>query len=383
MKILLVNPNLNLNTPGGDTVQLLATKSALEKMGNKVDILKSDSSYGYSNYDIVHFFNIQKSMVFETVREMLRIRAFGLPIALSTIYWNPVTLKVDESLQQQKHIYFRKRLRQWLEKITKTSILPLSEMESSHQRFIYENLFLEYTRFGVHLSDVLLPNGHGELTQLLFDLSVPKDRIHAHIIPNGVSNGLLQIQPAPDEFRKKWGLKDFVLCVGRVSLVKNQHALIQAMHGLNLPLVCIGQNEGYYADECRKLARTLKIDVKFLGHMPQEHLASAYAAASAHVLPSWRETPGLASLEAAALGCKIVVTPYGTTLEYFENYAWYCQPDNVLSIRWAIVEALNSPKEDGLKDRIRQNYTWDIAAQKTLAAYECVLSTSRLIKHIR
>ena len=43
-----------------------------------------------------------------------------------------------------------------------------------------------------------------------------------------------------------------------------------------------------------------------IDHLPQELLASAYAAAGVHALPSWMETCGLVSLEAALCGTPLV-----------------------------------------------------------------------------
>ncbi len=55
-------------------------------------------------------------------------------------------------------------------------------------------------------------------------------------------------------------------------------------------------------------------------------LASAYAAARVFALPSWFETPGLAALEAALAGCAVVITPYGSTREYFGDLVEYARP---------------------------------------------------------
>ena len=71
-----------------------------------------------------------------------------------------------------------------------------------------------------------------------------------------------------------------------------------------------------------------------------EELRQLYRAASVHACVSWYETPGLVSLEAALSGCKLVVTPGGSTREYFGEDAFYCRPDDAASIRAAVVQAL-------------------------------------------
>jgi len=98
-------------------------------------------------------------------------------------------------------------------------------------------------------------------------------------------------------------------------------------------------------------------------------LAGIYVLAGVHVLPSWRETPGLASLEAGAAGCRIVSTSIGSAQEYFGENAWYCDPGDISSIRRAVTCALSSPLPATLRDHILACYTWEEAAKTTLEGY--------------
>ena len=77
--------------------------------------------------------------------------------------------------------------------------------------------------------------------------------------------------------------------------------------------------------ECRRAGEGL---VAWLGRLDHDDplLASAYAAARVFALPSWFETPGLAALEAALAGCAVVITPYGSTREYFGGLVAYARP---------------------------------------------------------
>jgi hypothetical protein len=82
------------------------------------------------------------------------------------------------------------------------------------------------------------------------------------------------------------------------------------------------------------------------------------AGAVCHALPSHIETPGLASLEAAMVGCLPVVGECAPVREYFGDTAVYCDPMSVDSIRSAIVEAANPdrPRPDG--NALRQRFAW-------------------------
>ena len=103
-------------------------------------------------------------------------------------------------------------------------------------------------------------------------------------------------------------------------------------------------------------------------------MANTFGRYKVHVLPSWLETPGLSQLEAAACGCNIVSTDRGSTVDYFGDMAFYCNPSEISSIGAAIddcFENLKSPKE--MSDFILDQYTWDQSGKQTLQAYQEVL----------
>ena len=73
------------------------------------------------------------------------------------------------------------------------------------------------------------------------------------------------------------------------------------------------------------------------------------------------------------MGCNLVITEKGDTREYFENFAFYCDPYSVDSIREAIIKAYQTPVNQALRERIMNNFTWDKAAEKTLEGYRKIL----------
>jgi glycosyltransferase involved in cell wall biosynthesis len=73
------------------------------------------------------------------------------------------------------------------------------------------------------------------------------------------------------------------------------------------------------------------------------------------------------------MGKNIVVTTKGDTYDYFEDYAFYCEPDDVLSIKNAIDDAYNSQVNPKLKQKILEKYTWEQTAVETLKAYELAM----------
>lgn len=85
------------------------------------------------------------------------------------------------------------------------------------------------------------------------------------------------------------------------------------------------------------------------------------------------ETPGLSSLEAGIMHTNVVVTKKGDTEDYFKQYAFYCEPDDLSSIRKAVKQAFNTPFDERFLERIRDNYKWEDTAQQTYQGYKSIM----------
>jgi glycosyltransferase involved in cell wall biosynthesis len=221
-------------------------------------------------------------------------------------------------------------------------------------------------------SSCLLPNSTAE-QQVLGRRFNLRNKLIA-VVPNAVDP--LFAEGDGSRFKQRYGLENFVLCVGRFEPLKNQLRLVQAMGDLEMPLVLIGSPNPNHRKYFRRLvqkASMTRAPTLVLGPMTARELADAYAAAKVHVQPSWVETTGLASLEAGLAGCNLVVARLPPVREYFGDYVWYCDPGDVSSIRRAILEAWASPPRSELSEHIRKNYTWERAAQVTRKAYREVL----------
>jgi glycosyltransferase involved in cell wall biosynthesis len=223
----------------------------------------------------------------------------------------------------------------------------------------------------------LLPNSETEIHHLESVLGL-SGRLHSYsmVVPNGVVRELYDpLPPTNLSFQEKYGVNGFVLEVARIQSAKNQAGLILALFDLDIPIVFVGQPSPYesdYVNRCHKLAEQ-RGKVYFTGPLPPHELGSIYASAAVHVLPSWRETPGLASLEAAAAGCKVVSTSLGSAFDYFGKLAWYCDPSDSDSLRQAVMQALDSPTSNQLRELVLERYTWEIAAETTLTAYNLAI----------
>src|SRR5690349_1458825 len=82
--------------------------------------------------------------------------------------------------------------------------------------------------------------------------------------------------------------------------------------------------------------------------LPREELPALYRRARVHALPSLRESPGLATLEAALEGCRCVVGIHAPVEEYFGDEAFVCDPEDEASIGRALRGAWDAPASDRL-----------------------------------
>ena len=169
----------------------------------------------------------------------------------------------------------------------------------------------ERLRVLLRQADGLLPNSWLELQALRNDLQWEGDCFE--IAHYGVDPSLF-LDADPELFREQTGLKEpFIMQAGRIEPGKNQAMLCWALRKTDVPIVLIGGSKHWpsYAELCRSISGP---KLTIIDHIPQHLLASAYAAAAVHTLPSWMETCGLVSLEAALSGTPLVGSTFGMNL---------------------------------------------------------------------
>jgi len=360
MKILMIaRPNL-FTYPGGDTTQVVNTAKALEKIGVECDI--NPVHYDYAKYDLVHFFNI-----IDPEDILGHLKHLKSPYVVSTIYC--IYDEYDRYHRSRwSSFLYRFISRNGMEYLKTTAKWLIKGENLSSYEFLWRGHKRSIQKI-LRGAACLLPNSENEYRRLLNDMGVEREYV---VVPKGVN--LNFFKPAPSQDRSS------ILCVGRIEGCKNQLNLIKALEETNIPLYLVGQpakNQQAYYQKCKTTAGS---QVHFPGFVSQEKLINYYSNARVHVLPSWFETTGLTSLEAAIMGCNIVVSNRGDVRDYFGNDAFYCDPGNTTSIREAILKAYHAPFNPKLADRIRKTYNWKTAAQKTLEGYQLALGKNKSAK---
>jgi len=332
----------------GTRVQILKTKEYINKLypNIKIDFFHQEES-DLQQYDIFHNFTMNR----DTAEIFAYAKKRGLKTVLSPIYWNSKNFLIDAYGVFAAYFY----------KFLKKFVGP------------YSGSILGWGQMMIDNADVILPNSQMEVEIIRKDFKINTSQA-IDVVYNAVDEEFMHGDPSL--FRETFKIyDDFVLYVGRIDERKNTLRLIKAMNELkDVRLVLIGSylNKEYY-EKCTSEANKNIIFIKEM-ERKSRMLPSAYAAAKVFVLPSWYETPGLAALEAGIAGANIVITMYGSTKEYFRDYADYVEPSSIKDISSKIASSLNKNKTDKLQTHILTNFTWEKIVRKLASVYDSVVT---------
>ncbi len=361
IKVAMVIRGDALTVKGGDSIQFAATARYLRSLGCSVtEFIGPQQFQSYKGYDLVHIFNLQTIKF--SLGEARKVASLGVPLVLSTIYWDFESNEqaIIDSLQSTP----KGRLA--------VTILGF-KLAKSLKRLSLRFRFKGPRRRLLNMASILLPNSWQEVCQLekVFELSL---RERSFVVKNAIDSKLFAVSASPPQSIVIRGFHsgNYILQVGRVESAKRQVESIKAAKKLGIPIVIVGKiQEQWYFDLCREEATGHQVLI--VDECSQDELVGYYSHCKVHILPSLRETPGLASLEAAACGANIVTTEIGSAKEYFGDQAYYCNPYDSASIEAALRAAWGHewPNED-LRGLVLKEYTWEKTADETLAAYRIV-----------
>jgi glycosyltransferase involved in cell wall biosynthesis len=392
MKILYQS-RLDLYDPkGGDTVQMEKTKNAIEKIDPsiKIDIDTSLKAKNINNYDLVHLFNLD--WVCETYPQALWAKQHGKKIVLSAIHHSEDEVKLYESrykfdIRRVYNLIFTSQpLRdEW--KNVYRSVFNLKKLYPTILQILGGIRNLQHDI--LTLSDAVLVQTEKEAEDISKDFDIKVENWHK--IVNGVDIAVFKNADNAkfiELVKQKTGVdltgKKIILNVGRVEPRKNQLSLIQAFKSLkkrhyldDYVLVFIGAFSKYSPEYRFRFNWNLKLkrsQIIYLGQQPHEYVAAAMSHPGIYVHPSWFETTGLVALEALVSGMKVVISGERAQ-EYLGKLADYCNPDNIKSIEYAILQAVErkNPSAEEV-DQISKSYNWEETAKQTIKVYKELLN---------
>lgn len=354
------------SSPGGAQIQIMKTSAGLKKLGVECDIITSPAGVDWEKYDIIHLSDL--TWVYDLLRYLECLKNVRKPKVLSTIYWPFDDYAANGAPFIQRMIFKLFGVNGF--EFAKAAVKCVTQRNLVYLRGVTRS-YIGNQRSIANQVDWFLPNAETEQQAMNHRLGLNKTNYS--VVNNAIDVSLFDVLRSVKTYEK---VPNTVVCVGRIDPRKNQMALLNALYSdRDIRITFIGQpgpNSRGYAEELKKRAE-VRGNVEFLMQMPQREVFEHLLTSQVHALPSWVETPGLVSLEAAYADCSIVVGKRGSVGDYFRDYAWYCEPDSPESIRKAVLEALQNKPSQGLKTLIRQEYSWDYAAKQTYEAYQTIL----------
>ncbi len=373
MKVLILGRIDLFEKRGGDTVQIENTLSELKKMGLEAEV-KTDLRFDPEGFDLVHVF--QLDWIPEMYFYVKRAVDYKKPVVLSPIHHNVNEVKKFDD----EYVFDFRRISKVLfqDQFSRDTFKNLYRSLYDHRRLM-PTLYAVFHGFKnmqkkmLEWSKIILVQTQAEARDLQDTFQVKVDWVK---VPNGVSKDYLKLQ----DLINPLAFNDYVISVGRIEPRKNQLNIISAVKklreetGKDIHLVFIGnlgskkhmEYTKYFCEELKK-----NDWITHLSKIPYEKMPAYYKFAKVCVSASWFETTGLTSLEALFCGTNAVASGERAK-ECLGNYASYCSPDNVESIKQALKQEFFAPRPQ-IDEKMRAEYTWENTAKKTLEVYKKVL----------
>jgi glycosyltransferase involved in cell wall biosynthesis len=366
LRVLFANHNGRSADGGGGKV-LHETVASLRDLGVGAEVT-DDLHPDVRGFDLVHVFNVWPLET--SLRQMRHLGDAGVPVM-----WEPIFSDLHEFTWATRAIHLLCSLipdsRDWeavLAAIESSTLVVDSISRWSPNEITHGYLAAAAEMFAI-ASHVSVCSLHeiGMLSRVAPTVHTPFT-----VVPHGVAAKDFAGATARD-FTDRYGLEDFILCVGSIERRKNQLLLVEAARHLDRPIVLIGPthpDDSDYLALCRLRGGDA---LTYIDQLPRELVASAYKAAAVHVLPSFAEGSALSTMEAAAAGCAIVTSNRGSEFEYYGDLTCTCDPLSPSSIHSAIEYALCHPRGEQLAARMRA-FPWSRTAEATLGAYRRTLA---------
>jgi glycosyltransferase involved in cell wall biosynthesis len=228
------------------------------------------------------------------------------------------------------------------------------------------------TRQAARAAEIVFTDSEFSRGEILERLTVPPERVR--VIPPGVTRRT----PGPGS------AEPLVLYVGSLFNRRRLPATITAFAAATATrpgakLLIVGADRTYPAQDLAGLAAEAGVGrrVQIREYVPENELDALYASASVFVFLSEYEGFGLTPLEALSAGVPIVVLDTPVAREVYGEAAWYVPVEGTIKDAATAILALIEHRE--ARDRILSaapavlaRYSWDTAADQTLAAIEQV-----------
>ncbi len=243
----------------------------------------------------------------------------------------------------------------------------------------------------VRMADRVLAVSAAARDDLVDTLGLDPDRVD--VVPHGVGSEPLAHPVTETSMREALDLgnQPVVLCLAQKREHKNLAALIRALPALGdtRAVVVLPGAPNAYEEELRRLADQLGVTdrVRFPPWLDESQIEGLFRMAACLALPSFEEGFGLPVLEAMSRGVPVVCSDIPPLREVAGDAALLFDPHDAAALADRLRSVLTDTRQAAvLRETGRRRaarFTWDRAAQQTLASYRRAIDGRRLVSYDR
>lgn len=320
-------------SPGDGIVsQALTWKKILENRGHQVDLANSWEFIDYADYDIVQMFGKPINLLDDINgvsmknKEIVIASIFDKDPRFSFSAYKLLSHFGSEKLRTFNNFYALRKAH---------NIVKGCLVRSQYERDVMMNVF-----------------------------GYRAEQIKIVMLSNGIDS---------ENYSKE--RENFCLHISRLGIPgKNVKRLIEASEKFGFKLILGGMLKESEKAEFESWMKG-KHYVTYLGYLSNQEKLDLYMKAKVFALPSFVEGVGLAALEAATLGCDIVITNIGGPKEYYNGLAKMVNPNSVEEIGQAINYFLEGNTfQPALSKYVGENFSDAQVAENLEKAYLDIIS---------
>jgi len=332
MKIAFLFNRMRISPGDGIVSQALTWKKILENRGHQVDLANSWEFIDYADYDIVQMFGKPINLLDDINgvsmknKEIVIAPIFDKDPRFSFSAYKLLSHFGSEKLRTFNNFYALRKAH---------NIVKGCLVRSQYERDVMMNVF-----------------------------GYRAEQIKIVMLSNGIDS---------ENYSKE--RENFCLHISRLGIPgKNVKRLIEASEKFGFKLILGGMLKESEKAEFESWMKG-KHYVTYLGYLSNQEKLDLYMKAKVFALPSFVEGVGLAALEAATLGCDIVITNIGGPKEYYNGLAKMVNPNSVEEIGQAINYFLEGNTfQPALSKYVGENFSDAQVAENLEKAYLDIIS---------
>lgn len=364
--LILMRPDSALSFGGAD-LQMFRSRARLRQLGVQTDISLA-CRLDFETYDLIYAVGYLHEQYQFRLLQTTTKPVVGMPIATLFYLESALAEEIFRQIHLQVGSHFKQasavspHLLQWLQNWRMDALWQKvsGDWQKTGMKAKIDKISGQFAK----VCDFLVPQASAEISYLMAHSQKPLPNFR--LLPNGCDPELFT-QADPSLFERSYGLKDFLLCVGRIEPNKNQLLLCYALRETDIPIVLVGKESADLFQDYLALCQYLGNGrIHVLQDLSDAMLASAYAAAKLFVLPSASESFPLSTLEAAWAGCPVVLSQNSVQAEFAQDLFYTLDPLDPVSIRNVIEtawQADNVQRISAARALVQSHCTWEQMAQ--------------------